>query len=189
MVYGEKNRGVTEELAKNVLGEKPGSYFHTDGFYPQNLGQTTISKNYVSVGVMPDDWNDKLFDSSNPATNAESSEKYDENKYRQLKGAEGYRRAISEVIIPLMEEYDPQLLIISAGFDGFSSDPIGNELNLSLEDFSWVTKKLVASMSRPEGSGKGRVVSLLEGGYDTSESLGLARCVDVHVQALRHGPG
>jgi hypothetical protein len=184
MVYGEKNRGVTEEQAKNILGEKPGNYLHTDGFYPQNLGQTTISKNYVSVGVMPDDWNDKLFDSSNQKSGA-SMDQFDDVKYCQLKGASGYRRAISDVIIPLMEEFDPQLLIISAGFDGFSSDPIGNELNLSLEDFSWVTKKLVASMRRPEGSGKGRVVSLLEGGYDTSETLGLARCIDVHVKALR----
>jgi acetoin utilization deacetylase AcuC-like enzyme len=46
--------------------------------------------------------------------------------------------------------------------------------------------QLLKSMNRPEGSGKGRVVSILEGGYDTDpESLGLARCVDAHVRAMR----
>ena len=69
--------------------------------------------------------------------------------------------------------------------DGFSSDPIGGELNLSTDDYSWATKKLLASMSRKDGSGHGRVISLLEGGYDTKLSLGLAKCVDTHVRALR----
>jgi acetoin utilization deacetylase AcuC-like enzyme len=104
-------------------------------------------------------------------------------------GMEGFRRALSEVIIPQMERFNPQLLIISAGFDGYHSDPIGGELQLTTEDYAWCTQQLMEAMDRVAGgSGRGRVVRLLEGGYDTKpQTLGLAKCVDSHVRALRTG--
>ncbi len=78
-----------------------------------------------------------------------------------------------------------------AGFDGYVSDPLGSQLKLSLEDYVSYTRLLMKAMERVAvvtGDHKraSRVVSLLEGGYDTKPlSLGLAKCVDVHVDALR----
>lgn len=54
-------------------------------------------------------------------------------------GSEGYLAALRDVIIPQMEEFKPELLIISAGFDGYLSDPLGNELKLSLDDYTQST--------------------------------------------------
>ena len=150
--------------AKNVEGSPPSPHYDTE--------------------VKADGGADGAFNSASQAENALGSDS--SRTLPVLKGSKGYRRAISDYIIPYMEKFDPELLIISAGFDGFSSDPLGGNLNLTLEDFVWATNALVASLSRPEGSGAGRVVSLLEGGYDTSpQSLGLAKCVDAHVLALR----
>lgn len=73
-----------------------------------------------------------------------------------------------------------------AGFDGYSSDPLGGELGLSVDDITWITCQLGNSMHRPGSAGAGRIVSFLEGGYDTSKkSAGLASSVDAHVRALR----
>eukprot|EP01031_Cornospumella_fuschlensis_P048703 gene48703-59629_t len=102
-------------------------------------------------------------------------------------GPEGYLRALGEVVIPRLEAFSPDLLIISAGFDGYVSDPLGSELGLSLEHYTQSTCMLTACMdrvARKQGRTHGMVLSLLEGGYDTSSySLGLARCVDAHVSA------
>jgi len=67
-----------------------------------------------------------------------------------------------------------------AGFDAHTRDPLAN-LNLVEADFSWVTQKL---MEIADVSAKGRVVSLLEGGYDLQ---GLSRSVAAHVTALMRG--
>jgi acetoin utilization deacetylase AcuC-like enzyme len=67
--------------------------------------------------------------------------------------------------------------VISAGFDAHWRDPLAN-INLTEEDFGWATKKL---MDVAERHAQGRVVSLLEGGYDLE---GLARSVEAHLIAL-----
>ena len=174
MIYGEKNHG------EEKLKLKSKDEMHSYGFYPEGYGATeTSDPKSISVGVLPSNWKyDKEIKEEEGGGGST-------DRSMNLKGADGYHYAISEIIIPYMEKFDPQLLIISAGFDGYHSDPIGGELRLSSEDYSIVTKKLLHSMSRPEGSGKGRVISLLEGGYDTSHSLGLAKCVDAHVHSLR----
>ena len=59
-----------------------------------------------------------------------------------LFGVQGYRRALTEHILPRMEAFRPQLLIISAGFDGFHTDPLGGDLGLSLEDYVWSTQQV-----------------------------------------------
>lgn len=69
------------------------------------------------------------------------------------------------------------MIIVSAGFDGHRSDPLAN-INLVEEDYAWVTRKLVEVARERCG---GRLVSLLEGGYDLTA---LSRSVAVHVQAL-----
>ena len=95
-------------------------------------------------------------------------------------GGDAFREAFETVILPRLREFRPEILIISAGFDAHTRDPLAN-LNLVEADFSWVTKKL---MEIADTTAKGRVVSLLEGGYDLQ---GLSRSVAAHVTALMHG--
>jgi acetoin utilization deacetylase AcuC-like enzyme len=70
--------------------------------------------------------------------------------------------------------------VISAGFDAHERDPLAN-LNLNEADFAWVTRQL---MDVAEASAGGRVVSVLEGGYDLK---GLAGSVTAHVATLMKG--
>jgi acetoin utilization deacetylase AcuC-like enzyme len=95
-------------------------------------------------------------------------------------GGDAFREAFETVILPRLREFKPDILIISAGFDAHTRDPLAN-LNLVEADFSWATKKL---MEIADASAKGRVVSLLEGGYDLQ---GLSRSVAAHVTALMRG--
>jgi acetoin utilization deacetylase AcuC-like enzyme len=94
-------------------------------------------------------------------------------------GAE-FRAAMSEVILPALNLHEPDLLIISAGFDAHQNDPLGS-LQLTEEDFAWATLQL---MEVAEIHCDSRVVSVLEGGYDLQ---GLAASVAVHIQTLMHG--
>ena len=95
-------------------------------------------------------------------------------------GGDAFREAFETVILPRLREFKPDFLIISAGFDAHTRDPLAN-LNLVESDYSWVTKKL---MEIADTNAKGRVISLLEGGYDLQ---GLSRSVAAHVTALMHG--
>jgi acetoin utilization deacetylase AcuC-like enzyme len=94
-------------------------------------------------------------------------------------GADGaaFRAAWGEQIIPALDEFDPDLLVISAGFDAHAADPLA-QLRVREADFAWVTEALCAMADRRCG---GKVVSLLEGGYDL-EALG--RSAAAHVRAL-----
>ena len=95
-------------------------------------------------------------------------------------GGERFREAFESAVIPRLRTFSPGLLMISAGFDAHTRDPLAN-LNLVEDDFGWVTRKL---MDVADETCDGRVVSLLEGGYDLQ---GLARSVDTHVTALMRG--
>jgi len=68
-------------------------------------------------------------------------------------------------------------VFISAGFDAHQEDPLGG-LRLRAEDYRWVTERLLEVAQRHAA---GRVVSVLEGGYDEPA---LARCVEVHLRAM-----
>ena len=94
-------------------------------------------------------------------------------------GAE-FRDAMSSVILPALDAFGPDLVIISAGFDAHHRDPLGS-LRLSEEDFAWATLQLMEAAEIHAG---GRVVSVLEGGYDLQ---GLASSAGIHVQALMRG--
>jgi acetoin utilization deacetylase AcuC-like enzyme len=83
----------------------------------------------------------KRLDPESARRQAEIAEKL--RKLKALKGAEAYRYALSHLIIPQLERFAPQLLIISAGFDGYVSDPLGGELHLSLDDYAWSTKQVM----------------------------------------------
>lgn len=99
---------------------------------------------------------------------------------RAGEGSEQFREAMGSVILPALDAFVPDLVIISAGFDAHHRDPLGS-LQLTEEDFAWVTLKLMEAAEIHCG---GRVVSVLEGGYDLQ---GLAASVGIHVQALMRG--
>jgi acetoin utilization deacetylase AcuC-like enzyme len=92
-------------------------------------------------------------------------------------GSEVFRAAWSQRILPQLERFAPQLLIVSAGFDAHRLDPLA-ELNVETEDFAWLTGELLAVAGRHCG---GRLVSALEGGYDLGA---LAESAAAHVRLL-----
>lgn len=91
-------------------------------------------------------------------------------------GAE-FREAMDIAVLPRIEAFRPDLVIISAGFDAHVRDPLG-QINLVETDFAWATERLMQIAERTAG---GRLVSVLEGGYDLE---GLARSVAAHVMTL-----
>jgi len=88
-----------------------------------------------------------------------------------------FRDAIESKWLPALESYQPELLFISAGFDAHREDPLAN-LQLVDDDFSWITTRLLDIADRYCG---GRVVSMLEGGYNLSA---LGRSASEHVKVL-----
>jgi acetoin utilization deacetylase AcuC-like enzyme len=92
-------------------------------------------------------------------------------------GGAKFRSAFENAILPQLQKFAPELIVISAGFDAHRRDPLAN-INLDAEDFGWVTRKL---MDVAHSSAGGRVVSVLEGGYDLQ---GLKESVAAHVTAL-----
>lgn len=92
-------------------------------------------------------------------------------------GSNAFRRAFERRILPELDGFKPDLIIISAGFDAHRLDPLA-DLNLETQDYYWVTKEL---MKIAKHHAKGRVISTLEGGYN----LGiLGECAKAHVSAL-----
>ncbi len=92
-------------------------------------------------------------------------------------GSAKFRSAFENLILPQLAKFAPELIVISAGFDAHRRDPLAN-INLDAEDFGWVTRKL---MDAAHASAGGRVVSVLEGGYDLQ---GLKESVAAHLTAL-----
>jgi acetoin utilization deacetylase AcuC-like enzyme len=89
----------------------------------------------------------------------------------------GFRDAVTRFWMPALERFKPQMVFVSAGFDAHRDDPLAY-LKLDDEDYRWVTEQLVDLAERHAG---GRVVSTLEGGYNTDA---LGRCVVEHVRVL-----
>jgi acetoin utilization deacetylase AcuC-like enzyme len=119
-----------------------------------------------------------------PGTGA-SSERGEHNNIvnaplRAGDGGDKFRDAMNSVILPRLDGFKPDLMLISAGFDAHARDPLAN-LNLVEADFAWVTAQLMDRADRYCG---GRVVSVLEGGYDLE---GLAQSVAAHVTTLMRG--
>jgi acetoin utilization deacetylase AcuC-like enzyme len=92
-------------------------------------------------------------------------------------GSTGFRQAWRAELLPALDRFEPELLLISAGFDAHRDDPLAGLL-LDEADYGWITSELAALAGR---HCSGRVISLLEGGYDLDA---LARCVAAHVEAL-----
>ena len=81
---------------------------------------------------------------------------------RAREGSEAFRSAWGETIIPELNAFKPELLIISAGFDAHREDPLAS-IRLENDDYAWITEALL-TVARTHC--QGRVVSVLEGGYD-----------------------
>jgi acetoin utilization deacetylase AcuC-like enzyme len=92
-------------------------------------------------------------------------------------GGEAVRAAVTQVWLPALERFRPQLLLISAGFDAHREDPLGG-MALIEDDYAWMTSALRELAAR---HGAGRIVSMLEGGYSLPA---LGRSVAAHVGAL-----
>ncbi|MDH4234327.1 MAG: histone deacetylase family protein [Gallionella sp.] len=89
----------------------------------------------------------------------------------------GFRAAVTQYWLPALEEFQPELLLISAGFDAHRDDEMAM-LKLVEPDYSWVTMELKRIA---EKYARGRIVSVLEGGY---ELHALGRCALAHIRAL-----
>jgi acetoin utilization deacetylase AcuC-like enzyme len=88
-----------------------------------------------------------------------------------------YESAFRTKVLPALEDFAPECILISAGFDAHSDDPLA-QVNLSTDMFAWMTKRLVEIADK---TADGRIISLLEGGYNLSR---VAECVAVHLEVL-----
>lgn len=88
-----------------------------------------------------------------------------------------YREAFSEHVIPALERFRPELIFVSAGFDAHAGDPLAG-LALEDDDYAWLTERIVEAA---EQSAQGRIVSVLEGGYNLAALRSATRA---HLHAL-----
>jgi acetoin utilization deacetylase AcuC-like enzyme len=112
-----------------------------------------------------------------------------------------WRDALQFKILPALRAFEPELLLISTGFDGLATDPLGGKLGLSVDEYAWATRLLVHESNTTAIGGTGssgfgstckrRVVSVLEGGYDIDPSTAeLRQAVEAHIMELmRSVPG
>lgn len=92
-------------------------------------------------------------------------------------GSGEFRAAWTDRLLPALDDFAPELVIVSAGFDAHRRDPLA-QLDVETEDFVWLTEELLAIAGKHSG---GRLVSVLEGGYDLAA---LAESVATHVRTL-----
>jgi len=92
-------------------------------------------------------------------------------------GSAEFRAAYETIVLPAIDAFAPQLIMISAGFDAHRLDPLAN-LNLGADDYAWITDRLVELADR---HAQGRIVSSLEGGYSLTA---LREATAAHAEAL-----
>jgi acetoin utilization deacetylase AcuC-like enzyme len=92
-------------------------------------------------------------------------------------GSEGFRIAFESRILPALDAFAPDFLLVSAGFDAHIRDPLA-QIRLTEPDFAWVTERLIEAADKHCGA---KLVSTLEGGYDLDA---LANSTAAHVQTL-----
>ncbi len=91
-----------------------------------------------------------------------------------------YEAAFMEKILPAIDQFKPEFIIISAGFDAHRDDPLG-EINLSAGFYGWMTARVMEIADKHTG---GRIVSVLEGGYNLAM---LPLCIEEHLKGLSTG--
>ena len=95
-------------------------------------------------------------------------------------GDDEYRRGFDEKVLPALDDYKPQFVLISAGFDAHRRDPLA-PINLESHSYAWMTRAVMQIAHRHAG---GRLVSVLEGGYDLDA---LGESTALHVEQLLDG--
>ncbi|MDP6768615.1 MAG: hypothetical protein QF414_07955, partial [Arenicellales bacterium] len=88
-----------------------------------------------------------------------------------------YEQAFREKILPAVNDYGPDAILISAGFDAHQADPLGS-INLSTAFYGWMTERMLETADQ---HANGRLISVLEGGYALDA---LAASVSSHLQSL-----
>lgn len=88
-----------------------------------------------------------------------------------------YERAFMDEILPRLDVFKPEFILISAGFDAHRADPLAN-INLSTDSFSWMTERI---MEKADQHCENRIISLLEGGYNLQA---LPLCIGKHLETL-----
>ena len=96
---------------------------------------------------------------------------------RPMAGSSQFRAAMSQRILPALDAFRPEFMLVSAGFDAHKSDPLA-QLMLEEADYTWITERLIEIADRHAG---GRLVSALEGGYDLPA---LGASVAAHIRVL-----
>jgi acetoin utilization deacetylase AcuC-like enzyme len=94
-----------------------------------------------------------------------------------MSGSAQFRQGMERIMLPALDAFAPEMVLISAGFDAHRNDPLA-QLMLEEADYTWATEQLLEIARRHAG---GRVVSTLEGGYDLA-ALGASAAA--HVRAL-----
>lgn len=92
-------------------------------------------------------------------------------------GGADFRKAVERDWLPALDDFKPELILVSAGFDGHADDPLAGLL-LTEEDYAWVTGVITDAANR---HADGRIVSMLEGGYHLRA---LSRSVAAHIEGL-----
>lgn len=88
-----------------------------------------------------------------------------------------YELAFKDKILPKIDEFKPEAIIISAGFDAHIDDPLG-QVNLSTEFYTWMTERIMEKAEQYSGK---RIISVLEGGYNLDM---LPMCIEKHLATL-----
>jgi len=91
--------------------------------------------------------------------------------------SEEFRQAVTTQWLPALQRFAPEFVFVSAGFDAHRDDEMSH-VSLTDQDFRWVTEQIVRVAA---DSAQGRIVSVLEGGYELDS---LARCVEGHIRVL-----
>jgi len=88
-----------------------------------------------------------------------------------------FRQKYSKIILPALKQFNPDLILLSAGFDAHKDDPLAS-IQLEREDYQWLTQQIMQIAS---SCCDGKIISVLEGGYNL---YALADCVSVHISVL-----
>lgn len=88
-----------------------------------------------------------------------------------------YDKVFMQDILPRLDDFKPEFILISAGFDAHQADPLAN-MNLSTDSFSWMTERI---MEKADHHCENRIISLLEGGYNLQA---LPLCIEKHLETL-----
>ncbi len=92
-------------------------------------------------------------------------------------GSAEFRHAVNSILLPRLEEFNPDLILISAGFDAHKDDPLG-QMKLDEGDYIWITERIIDVAAK---YCNGKIISSLEGGYNLEA---LAKSTAAHVKAL-----